>query len=139
MSRPVFVSMATKSRCNAPGTWRAYIYESQRHERKQQVSITLVDISCSVGGVDDHQPGAVHRPEHACCDGAGAPVRQLRARTHKHLITTPRRRQSADSILMLSNQHPQTGERAHRPPNRAIYHTSVGPLWSQSLVSPIEL
>ena len=103
VSRPVVVSMATKSRCNAPGTWRAYIYESQRHERKQQVSITLVDISCSIGGVDDHQPGAVHRPEHACCDGAGAPVRQLRARTHKHLMTTPRRRQSADSILMLSN------------------------------------
>ena len=102
-SRALSPCQATKPRCNAPGARRAYIYEPRRQERKQQVRITLVEISCSIGGVDEHQPGALHRPEHACCDGSGAPVRKLRARTHKHLMSTPRRRQSADSILMLSN------------------------------------
>ena len=58
----------------------------------EQINITLVGISCGIGGVDEHHPGALHRPGNVFCGGAGAPVRmfqQLRAHTQnlKRLMT----------------------------------------------------
>ena len=121
----------------ANAAWLAY--QSSRHDIKAAAwaSINFIGISCTIGlqggrlSSTGNLVGRLFRWRRYSCASTAAHTSHAR----KSLIITsnemPTRVQNGlypSSVPSRQVQHPSTGVRAHRPPNIAIYHTSVGPL-----------